>query len=256
MRRKITNPYVHVLYWIFVTLILTLVFGRSWNSWQNALYYISMLLPVVMGTSYLFNFYLVPQLLLKKKYAWFTFYFFNLLVLSLYLQMVVMILSFIYLANFGLSDMNPKSTDIVLLSIVMYLIVFMGSFIVMLQQIMERQKEIELFREEERKRANAFLELVSNRKLVRIPFEEIEYIESLSDYIKIHFASSKSITSKEKISSLAETLPKNFIRIHRSFLVNKQKINRYNANEVEVNGVELNIGRTYKKKVAAALKTI
>lgn len=256
MRRKITNPYVHVLYWVFVALVLTLVFGRSWNSWQNALYYISMLFPVVMGTSYLFNYYLVPQFLLKKKYGWFTFYFLNLLVLSLYLQMVVMILSFIYLANFGLLEMNPKSTDIILLSIVMYLIVFMGSFIVMLQQLMERQKEIELFREEEEKRANAFLELLSNRKLVRIPFKEIEYIESLSDYIKVHIADGKCVTSKEKISSLAETLPNNFIRIHRSFLVNVEKINRFNANEVEVNGVELNIGRTYKKEVAAALKAI
>lgn len=256
MKRKVSNPYVHVIYWASVALILTLVFGRSWNSWQNALYYISMLLPVVMGTSYLFNYYLVPQYLLKKKYGWFAFYFLNMLVLSLYLQMVVMILSFIYLANFGLSKMNPKSTDIVLLSIVMYLIVFMGAFIVMLQQLTERQKEIELFRQEEEKRANAFLELLSNRKLVRIPFEEIDYIESLSDYIKVHFAGGKNVTSKEKISSVAETLPNSFIRIHRSFLVNKQKINRFNANEVEVNGVELNIGRTYKKEVAAALKSI
>ena len=49
-----------------------------------------------MGTSYLFNFYLVPKYLLSKKYGWFALYFFYLLVISLYLQMWILMFSFMF----------------------------------------------------------------------------------------------------------------------------------------------------------------
>ncbi len=254
MKLKISNPFYHVLFWLLVVSLLTFIFGRSWGSGLNAFYFISMMLPVVMGTSYFFNFYLVPYFLLKRKYFLFGLYFFNLIVISLYLQMVVIFFSFIYLANFSFSEMQFGTKDVKLLGIVMYLIVFMGSFLIMLQQLAERQKELELFRLEEEKRKNAFLELLSNRQLVRIPFSEISYIESLSDYVRVHTDKGQKVTSKQKISALTEILPADFIRIHRSFIVNKGKISRFNSNEVEINGVELNIGRTYKKEVVSLLK--
>ena len=80
MKLKLSNPYYHIAFWIMVVGILTLVFGRSWGSALNAFYFVIMLTPVVMGTSYLFNFYLVPKFLLTKKYGWFVLYFFYLVV--------------------------------------------------------------------------------------------------------------------------------------------------------------------------------
>ena len=58
---------------------------------------------------------------------------------------------------------------------------------------------------------------------------------------------------QEKISALAERLPSTFIRIHRSFLVNSDKISSYNAEEVRIGDLHLPIGRKYKKQVAAEL---
>jgi DNA-binding LytR/AlgR family response regulator len=84
----------------------------------------------------------------------------------------------------------------------------------------------------------------------------IVYIESLSDYIKVHSLKVGEITSKEKISVLSEKLPAQFIRIHRSFIVNKDKITRFNANEIELNEIQLNIGRSFKKQVLPVLKSI
>ena len=254
MKPKISNPFYHVLFWLVVTAMLTLIFGRSWGSGVNSFYFVSMLLPVVIGTFYFFNYYLVPNYLLKKRYFFFVLQLFYMVIISLYLQMIVIFFSFVYLANFNFDEMKLNSGDVIMLAVVMYLVVFVGSFLVMLQQLTERQKEIELYQKEEEKRKNNYLELVSNRQLVRIPFDEITYIESLSDYIKVHSADSKSATSKEKISALVEKLPASFIRIHRSFVVNTQRITRFTANEVEVNGIELNIGRTYKKEVAKTLK--
>lgn len=255
MKPKISNPFYHVLFWLVVTGILTLIFGRSWGNGTNAFFFISMLLPVVMGTSYIFNYYLVPRFLFKRKYFFFTLYFFYLVIISLYFQMIVLFLSFAYLANFSFSEMQLGSSDVILLAIIMYLVVFVGSFVVMLQQLADRQTEIDGYKDEAQKRKNAVLELLSNRQLVRIPFDEITYIESLSDYIKVHTEHGKSVTSKEKISAVVEKLPAGFLRIHRSFVVNTQKISRFTASEVEINGIELNIGRTYKKEVVNKLKT-
>ena len=209
-----------------------------------------------MGTFYFFNYYLVPQFLLKKKYFWFGLNFLYTLVVSLYLEMLVLTFSFIYLANFDLGQMGPNSSDSLLLAVVMYLVVFFGSFFLMVQQLVESNKKIEVLKEEKKKHEKTFLELISNRKLVRVPHENIIYIESLSDYIKVHLMQQTEIGSKEKISVIEERLPGYFIRIHRSFIVNSYKITRTNSNEIELDGTVLNIGRSYKKQVLLKLKSL
>lgn len=257
MKLKIFNPYYHILFWLVVATVLLLVFGRSWGNGAHAFYFIAMLIPVVMGTSYFFNYYLVPKFLLTKKYFWFGLYAFYTVVISLYLQMLVVIFSYAFLANFRLEEMGQNSVDdIFSLAFVMYMVVFVGSFLVMLQQLSEREKEIDSLEKEKEKMRVPMLELTSNRQTVKIPYDDIIYIESLSDYIKVHVQNRKPVVSKEKISTMAEILPEQFVRIHRSFVVNTQKINRHNANEVELDGTQLNIGRSYKKSVLPLLKSI
>jgi DNA-binding LytR/AlgR family response regulator len=168
--------------------------------------------------------------------------------------MLVLFLSFIYLANFEMEQMGPNSSNILLLAVVLYLVVFGGSFLLTLQQLFESYKEIEEMKAEKMKKEKSFLELTSNRKTVQIPYENIVFIESLTDYIKVHSSSQEEIISKEKISVLEEKLPEFFVRIHRSFIVNSQKIIRFNNNEVELKTDVLSIGRTYKKQALSKLK--
>jgi len=59
--------------------------------------------------------------------------------------------------------------------------------------------------------------------------------------------------SKEKISNLSSRLPDVFIRIHRSFIINKEKIKRISYDEVVVEDVNLNIGRSYRKVIRDSL---
>lgn len=234
--------------------ILIVIFGGAWQGRIQAFFFISLFLPVIMSTSYFFNYYLVPQFLLKRKYFWFILYCYYTLVISLSLEMLVLIVSFIYLANFKLANFGINSSDIILLAVVMYLVVFLGSFLLMVQQLFESRRELEVLKTEKKKMKKSFLELISYRKLVRIPYENIIYIESLADYIKVHSIDRKEISSKEKISALEKKLPDIFIRIHRSFIINSDKAIRFNSNEVEVGDITLNIGRSYKKQVITKLK--
>ena len=98
-----------------------------------------------------------------------------------------------------------------------------------------------------------FIFVRADRKMVRINFEEIAYIESLSDYIKIYTNNSIVIT-RETISNMEARLPESqFIRIHRSFIVSLNQISSFTNEFVELDKKELPISRTYKDAVLKKL---
>jgi DNA-binding LytR/AlgR family response regulator len=101
-----------------------------------------------------------------------------------------------------------------------------------------------------------FMFVRSDRKMVKIDFNTILYIESLSDYVKI-FTSEKIIVIRETITSLEEKLPvKKFIRIHRSFIISLQNITSYTNEFIEINQKALPISRSYKESVLQKLAEV
>lgn len=253
MKKKSKNPYFHIAYWFFVVLVLSRAFGFSWGNNRAAFFFVCMLLPIVLGTSYFFNYVLVPKFYLKKRYARFAFYSFCTAVVSVYFEMIVLVFSYVYLVNLDFQKLSPNATQIGLLAVVLYLLVFIGSFILMMHQITENRQVIQQLMDEKEKMKKSFLEIMSNRKITKIPYDDIVYIESLSDYIKV-ITIKDQIVSKEKISNLANRLPEIFLRIHRSFIINTEKIKSISYDEVLVNDVSLTIGRSYRKVVKESLK--
>lgn len=252
MNKKTENPYYHIVYWIFVILILTLAFGFSWGDNRAAFFFVSMLLPIVLGTSYFFNYVLVPKYYLTKRYGKFALYSFCTAVISVYLEMMVLLFSFVYMVKLSYEDLNPNATQILILAVVQYLLVFIGSFLLMMNQIAENRREIKQLRDEKEKMKKSFLEIISNRKKTKIPYDEIIYIESLSDYIQVNTVKNQ-IVSKEKISNITSRLPNTFLRIHRSFIVNTDRVKEVSFDELRVDDVRLNIGRSYRKVVKEIL---
>ena len=91
-----------------------------------------------------------------------------------------------------------------------------------------------------------YLYLRIDRKRVKINVNDIYWMESLKDYIKITLKD-RVLISKQKIGVLEELLPEDkFIRIHRSFMVSMDKIESYHSYAIEILGKELPIGRNYK----------
>ncbi|MEL6942875.1 MAG: LytTR family DNA-binding domain-containing protein [Bacteroidota bacterium] len=101
--------------------------------------------------------------------------------------------------------------------------------------------------------AEEFIYVNTNRKYVKVLFQEILYIESLKDYVRIH-TDNQRITTKDKISEFVEKLPNYFLRIHRSFIVNTKQIKAYTVNDIEIGETEIPIGVSYKKEVMNFLK--
>ena len=94
----------------------------------------------------------------------------------------------------------------------------------------------------------------SDRKMIKISFADIRFIESLSDYIKIHLKD-KSVVTRETISSIEVKLPqKEFVRVHRSFIVSLSAIDSFTNELVEIGRKQIPISRSYKESVLARLE--
>ncbi|MEP6747719.1 MAG: LytTR family DNA-binding domain-containing protein [Bacteroidota bacterium] len=99
-----------------------------------------------------------------------------------------------------------------------------------------------------------YIHFRSDRKVLKIALNDILYIESLKDYIKV-VTTNRTIVTKQSISSLEEMLPKNsFTRIHRSYIVSLNKIDSYTAELIEVARQELPVSRMYRHELAKILK--
>ncbi|WP_421799505.1 LytR/AlgR family response regulator transcription factor [Haliscomenobacter sp.] len=92
-----------------------------------------------------------------------------------------------------------------------------------------------------------FLYFRADRRMIKVFLHEISYIESLKDYVRIATTKGESIITKQSISGLESTLPAHrFFRIHRSFIVNLQHVQAFNATEVEIQEQKLPVGRLYR----------
>jgi len=92
-----------------------------------------------------------------------------------------------------------------------------------------------------------------NKKKVKIYLKDVFYIESQKEYIKI-FTSQSTVVTKMTITDLEDILPeREFLRIHRSFIVAKNKIDAFTSTEVEVNKKLIPIGRSYKELIKIQL---
>ena len=239
----------HIFFWAGVITILTLVFGNSFDNPIYSFYFITMLLPIIAGTFYFLNFYLIPKFFHTGMYSRFILYFFYTLVISIYLETLVMVFSLIFIADYNLGRMEPYASDVIVVAMVLYLIVFSGSFLILLKDLRDKQQRILELDRRSRLQEKEFIEVTSDRKKQKIPLDSLLYIESLSDFIKIHTKNSRVIISREKISRIEKMLPPDFLRVHRSYIVNTTKIHSRNYEFVEIEGKEIPVGRTYKKQV-------
>lgn len=78
----------------------------------------------------------------------------------------------------------------------------------------------------------------------RVNWEEILFVESMQNYLKLHCVADKRYVIHQTMISLEEILPKDyFFRIHNSFLVNVSRIDKINGGRLFINGFELPISR-------------
>ena len=101
---------------------------------------------------------------------------------------------------------------------------------------------------------NDFIFIKSEYENIKVNLQDIEYIEGLKDYIKIHFKEqTKTLLTLSSFKAILEKLPSNFIRTHRSYIINIDCIRAIQKTNVVINDIRIPIGETYKKAVLKKL---
>lgn len=105
------------------------------------------------------------------------------------------------------------------------------------------------FQSDEHGNEDSYFFLKVDKKLVKIIYNEIYYVESLKDYIKV-FTTTGNYLAHKSLTSFTEELPNDrFIRVHRSYTIAVDKIVSIEGNSVEINSQRIPIGRKYVSHV-------
>ncbi len=123
---------IHILFWLLVLGFYAVFFGRKNDNYLQTLFFVSLLMPVTVGTTYFLNYYLVPRYLMRERYGFFLLYFIYTLIGSIFLEMMIAMLTFIIMAELNIRYMSPASIDLVFLLTSLLMIVFFGVAIKML----------------------------------------------------------------------------------------------------------------------------
>jgi len=118
---------------------------------------------------------------------------------------------------------------------------------------LQQAADVQVFGET-KKQSHPFAYFNEDKTIHKVYLDEILYIESFREYIKVHTLE-KSIMTKLPISKIEEKLKDHdFIRIHKSFVISVCKVKSFNSRIININDKELPIGRTYKDMVMKTLK--
>jgi DNA-binding LytR/AlgR family response regulator len=97
-----------------------------------------------------------------------------------------------------------------------------------------------------------FIILKENKALHKVFYNDILYVEAFGDYVKVHTEDTTIITHST-FSNLLGQLPSNFLRTHKSFSINLNKMNRISGNQITIGTHVIPVGQTYKQTVLKAL---
>lgn len=107
------------------------------------------------------------------------------------------------------------------------------------QQINMQAKDKEVTAEKE------YMFVKSGYDTVKVKFGDIRIIEGLKDYVKIH-TTDKTVIALMSMKALEDSLPDNFIRVHRSFIIDFERVTLVKKRKVFINEAEVPIGEVYR----------
>lgn len=93
-----------------------------------------------------------------------------------------------------------------------------------------------------------------DKKQVRVVLAEVLFIESLKEYIRIHMTQGRLVTKMPIGEAESLFAAHDFLRVHKSYLVNLQKVNAFSAATIEIGGHTIPIGRSYKERVMERIR--
>jgi DNA-binding LytR/AlgR family response regulator len=124
-------------------------------------------------------------------------------------------------------------------------------FLKAVNKVIEKLNNSSLPKKEE---IDAFIFFKSDKKIHKVDLESIHYIEAIGDYMKV-ITDSGQLLINETMKNLQEELPsRSFIRVHKSFIISRNRIKYIEGNYIQVENKSIPIGATYRNDVLASIE--
>lgn len=213
---KNNHSLYHYFYWLFAYFALIGIFSISGDIVQSILF-ASLLLPVVLLASYLFVYKILTGFWLKERYVLFTLSTAALILFVIQLELLLVATFLITFGEYNIIKVNPNIHDIYIMVTAALMIAFPAIIYETVHQ-WKQSKQTSATSISTSKSKQIVVR--SKGKNVVIPTEQILFMESFGDIIKINTNSAKeTISTRMSLTKMEDELP-HFIRIHRSYKTN------------------------------------
>ncbi len=149
--------------------------------------------------------------------------------------------------NYALDGFELDAVDYLLKPIVF------SRFFIAIERFLTTQNPQHSPTENIERKTNDHVFVTINRKQVKIAFDDILYIRSLKDYIEVHLTKEKHVI-KYTITAFEKQLSNAFVRVHRSYIINMNKMTAYTKHDIEIDDIEIPIGENYKNRFFQLMK--
>ena len=92
-----------------------------------------------------------------------------------------------------------------------------------------------------------FAFIKSDKKLIKIFFNDITIIKGLGNYVEIHMISNKKYIYYKTLKDLIQSLPNEFMRVHNSCIVNLTNIDHFEDNQIIIKDLKITVAKSYKE---------
>lgn len=123
------------------------------------------------------------------------------------------------------------------------------------KKAVDKAREYHKYLRKDENTANPYLYIRADYSLVKVTMSDILYIEGLDNYLKIHLGNAKPIVARMSMKNMMEKLSqKDFVRAHRSYIVNIHAIDSIRNKVIYINNTEIPIGINYYDALQEMMK--
>lgn len=228
MMMKILRKYkvlAHVLFWVIYYFAFSLIWAKN-GKYYPSFFLEFALMPVRIGLSYYTIYYLIPEVLRKRKILLFFFYYGIALFAAGSVQSVITYFFYESVFQTALSYMLSIGSVFRSMLLVNSTVLFLSAF-----------KLYQLWQDELVKNDRPsmhYINVKADKRTHRIKTDTILYLEGWGNYLKLFLEDGTQLISYSTLKELEQVLPKNFARTHKSYIVNKDKISSFTKENLAI----------------------
>lgn len=232
----------HVSFWVVYYISFSLIWAKP-EGYFESFYLEFILLPVRMLAVYTTIYVLIPRYLRIEKYLNFILSLFGTLILAGLLQRVFIFFFYEALLEQEVTRFFDLGQLVRAMILINSTVLFVSTVKILQLWQLERNKNLQLIQELEDR--EEIVKIKSDKRVFRVKPNDIMFIEGLGNYVVYHTLDQKLI-SYISLKDALDRLPPYFLRIHKSYVINKQRVQSYDPESVEINQKMIPVGKSFK----------